>query len=95
MMLSQDSPAWQPTGARPWPDQVNEELSRHGHGLEDHERRLDQAERRLLQLGDAAGADVDSIHKYVAGLAGRIVELERLIVLLERSFETLRQERTL
>lgn len=43
-------PAWQPTGPAPWPDQVNEQLSRHGAGLEDHERRLAALEAITREL---------------------------------------------
>lgn len=32
---------WQPSARTPWPDRVNEELSRHGAGLEDHERQIE------------------------------------------------------
>ena len=50
-----NDPLWQTTSARPWPDQVNEILSRHGHGLEEQERTLDAVLQRLTELEAAIG----------------------------------------
>lgn len=43
-------PTWQPNHTKPWPEQVNGELSRQGVGLEDHERRIESLEAELLRM---------------------------------------------
>lgn len=48
--MSSMNPAWQPSGARDWPDQVNEQLSRQGMGMEEHERRIADLARRVNDL---------------------------------------------
>ena len=61
-------PAWQPTHPAPWANQINEQLSRHGHGLEQHERQIADLLARLAQ----AEADLRRLETLLAASKPKI-----------------------
>ena len=58
---------WQPSSAKPWPDQVNEQLSRHGVGLEAHEREIDD----LAALVGGLRVRIEALERRLVALEAR------------------------
>lgn len=65
-MDNQSNPTWTPTSVRPWPDVVNEELSRHSNGLEMHERQIAELTRQVNELIRRLEADEQQIADLLA-----------------------------
>lgn len=59
-----------------WPDQVNAQLSRHGNGLEAHERQIAELTRQVTELIRRLEADeqqiADLLALHGAGLASHL-----------------------
>lgn len=82
--MSDNPPTWQPSGVTPWPDRVNEELSRQGAGLEAHERQIKILTERVNEVEKDFSWEIPFIHSRLKEHEERTFQLLERIQSLER-----------